>query len=370
VGERARAVEDMVLDRALWRGRRVLVTGHTGFKGAWLCLWLQRLGAEVSGYALAPETPSLFESAQVTRGMQSIQGDVRDADALRAAFARIRPEIVVHMAAQSLVRESYSDPVGTYATNVMGTAHALEAARAAGSVRAFVNVTSDKCYENRESSRAYSEGDPMGGHDPYSSSKGCAELVTAAYRRSFLSGAGAAMALASARAGNVIGGGDWAPDRLVPDFFRAVSAGKPLVVRNPDAVRPWQFVLEPLYGYLLLAQALWHRPAEFAEAWNFGPDAQSEQPVRRVVQRLVELWGGGAAWETGAGAHLHEAQMLKLDCAKANVRLGWRPRMGLDAALERIVEWTRAWFAREDLRRVTQGQLESYEASLGERQPA
>ena len=347
---------------SFWNGKRVLVTGHTGFKGAWLSLWLEQLGAEVTGYALEPPTqPSLFADAAVARGMHSILGDVRDIEHLTAAVTECRPEVVFHLAAQSLVRVSYRDPVETYATNVMGTVHVLEAVRRAGGVRVAVNVTSDKCYANaRESVAEFREEDPMGGGDPYSSSKGCAELVTSAYRTSFFSEPSCGVALASARAGNVIGGGDWAEDRLVPDCVRAMSEGRAVRIRNPEAVRPWQFVLEPLSGYLLLAERLWSLGAACAEGWNFGPDEDDARPVRYVADRVVELWGQGASWEADAGEHPREAAWLRLDCTKARARLSWRPALGLDEALRWTIQWYKGLAAGRDAREMALDQIREY----------
>jgi len=351
----------MSVDPAFWRGKRVLLTGHTGFKGGWLSLWLQQLGARLQGYALAPEGEhSLFVEARVAEGMGSTLADIRDLAALRAAVDAFRPEIVIHMAAQPLVRQSYLDPVETYATNVMGTVHLLEAVRHAPGVRAVVNVTTDKCYENDDRAAGYREDEPLGGHDPYSSSKGCAELVTSAYRRSFFAGGAAGPALASARAGNVIGGGDWASDRLVPDILRAFQRGEPVVIRNPAATRPWQHVLEPLAGYLVLAQRLFDEGAAFAEGWNFGPLDEDARPVQWIVERLAERWGQGARWRLDAGAHPHEARFLKLDIAKARARLGWTPRWRLDDALARIVAWQHAWLAGDDVRALCLAQIDDY----------
>jgi CDP-glucose 4,6-dehydratase len=344
---------------AFWRGRRVFLTGHTGFKGGWLSLWLQDLGAQVTGFALAPPTrPSLFALARVGEGMRSITGDVRDGAAVRAAMIEARPEIVIHMAAQSLVRASYANPVETYAVNVMGLVNVLEAARATPGLRAIVNVTSDKCYENREWAWGYRENEAMGGYDPYSSSKGCAELITAAYRRSYFSGAGPA--LASGRAGNVIGGGDWADDRLIPDIMRAIAAGDSVPIRNPHAVRPWQHVLEPLRGYLTLAERLYAHGAEFAEGWNFGPADEDAQPVQKIVERLTRAWGEGASWRLDGAPQPHEATFLKLDCSKARAKLGWTPRWGLDAALESIVNWHKSAMSGADMRAVTLDQIAAY----------
>ena len=335
------------VDASFWRGKRVFLTGHTGFKGSWLSLWLQSLGAEVCGFALSPSTtPALFTVARVEDGMQSVIGDVRDFAALRDAMRAHRPQVVLHLAAQPLVRQSYEEPVATYATNVMGTVHVLEAARACPDLRAIVNVTTDKCYENREWFWGYRESEPMGGFDPYSSSKGCSELVTAAYRDSFLKGAG--IATGSARAGNVIGGGDWAKDRLIPDALRAFGAHAPVVIRHPGSIRPWQHVLDPLAGYLRLAEHLWQHGVDAGEAFNFGPEDADVRPVRWIVERLAAEWGGDARWELESADQPHEARYLKLDISKAKQRLGWRPRWELGEAIARIVKWERARLERVD----------------------
>lgn len=348
-----------------FHGKKVLITGHTGFKGSWLALWLQTLGAKVVGYALPPPTnPSLFAAANVADGMTSLEGDIRDFSALAKVFEKYQPEIVIHMAAQALVRYSYANPVETYFTNVMGTVHVLEAARLAGSVRVIVNVTSDKCYENREWIWGYRENEAMGGHDPYSSSKGCAELVTAAYRNSYFNPSTFnnqhSTALASARAGNVIGGGDWAEDRLIPDILRAIVQGKPVQIRNPHAIRPWQHVLEPLSGYLILAQKLWEDGAAYSEAWNFGPNDEDAKPVSWIADHLTKAWGEGASWVLDGGNHPHEAHHLKLDCTKAKSRLNWQPRWHLEDALGAIVDWHRAHKADKDMRLVSLGQIQRY----------
>jgi CDP-glucose 4,6-dehydratase len=354
------------VDADFWRDRRVLLTGHTGFKGAWLALWLQSLGASVTGFAVdVPTQPSLYELARVANGMQSIVGDVRDYDAVAAAVADAAPEIVIHMAAQSLVRRSFAEPRATYETNVMGTVNVLDAVRLRGKqVRAIVNVTSDKCYENREWEWGYREQEPMGGHDPYSSSKGCAELVTTAFRRSFFSEQAHAGApgtrLASARAGNVIGGGDWGEDRLLPDIMRAALADERVRVRNPNSIRPWQHVLNPLSGYLVLAQALWDSP-EHACGWNFGPPEQDARPVGWIVERVGELWPAELRWTLDDGPHPHEARYLKLDSSRARARLGWRPLLGLDGALEATVAWYLQLHAGADMRAVTVEQIETFQ---------
>lgn len=339
---------DLGIEPGFWRGRRVLLTGHTGFQGGWLSLWLQDMGAEVSGYALAPAThPNIFDVARVGESMYHALGDVRHLDSLTAALERAHPEVVLHLAAQSLVRRSYADPVETYATNVMGTVHLLEAIlrlnRQWGKehlpiVRAVLVITSDKCYENNECHREYRESDPLGGYDPYSSSKACVEIVTAAYRNSFASGS-SGLAIASARAGNVIGGGDWAMDRLVPDAVRAFGKGKTLLVRNPSAIRPWQHVLEALAGYLVLSQQLFTSGAEYAQAWNFGPDLASQRKVAEIVELIRIMWGRPARWEVDESMQPHEATFLRLDSAKARALLGWHPRLTLEEAIEMTIEW-------------------------------
>jgi CDP-glucose 4,6-dehydratase len=356
---------DVSVDPDFWRGRRVLLTGHTGFKGAWLALWLQTLGARLTGFSLqAPTQPSLYELACVGEGMESIEGDVRDFQALAAALDLARPEVVIHMAAQSLVRRSFLEPRETYEVNVMGTVNLLDAVRRRGDVRAVVNVTSDKCYENREWEWAYRECEAMGGHDPYSSSKGCAELVTDAFRRSFCLPEGGPR-LASARAGNVIGGGDWSEDRLIPDLMRGALAGRAVYVRNPDSVRPWQHVLNPLGGYLALVQALWSSD-EIAGPWNFGPAEEDARPVSWVVQRISALWPEELPWVEPEDPERHrpdphEARYLKLDSSRARSRLGWRPQWGLEEGLDAVLAWYRALSAGEDMRAVTVGQIEAFD---------
>lgn len=342
-----------------WRGKRVLVTGHTGFKGGWLCLWLQTLGADVHGFSLPPPTnPCLFEIARIEEGMaSSTLADIRDQSALSAAMDKIRPELIFHLAAQPLVRRSYQAPLETYGVNVMGLAHLLEAVRTTGGVKAVVNVTSDKCYENQEWPWSYRENERLGGLDPYSSSKACAELVTAAYRHAFLAHSGTA--IATARAGNVIGGGDWATDRLLPDFFRAMDAGTPLAIRSPHAVRPWQHVLEPLAGYLSLAKHLDTGGKDFAEAWNFGPTDDDAQSVGWIINQLTHRTPG-APWRQDLGPQPHEAHILKLDSSKARARLGWKPRWNLATALDKTWEWHQAWRDGQDMQAVTLAQLDTY----------
>ncbi|MHB8741998.1 MAG: CDP-glucose 4,6-dehydratase [Sulfuricaulis sp.] len=359
------SVEGMVIDTGFWKGKAVFITGHTGFKGSWLSLWLQSMGATVTGFSLPPPTdPSLFVVARVHQGMESINGDIRDLEQLQTAMQRCKPEIVVHMAAQSLVRYSYQDPIDTYSTNVMGTVNVLEAVRRVGSVKAVINVTSDKCYENREWVWGYRENEPMGGHDPYSSSKGCAELVTSAYRRSFFNTddyASHGVALASVRAGNVIGGGDWARDRLIPDIIRAIEKRIPVLIRSPDAIRPWQHVLEPLSGYLLLAERLYREGVKYAEGWNFGPADTDAQPVRWIVQKLCDAWGDGASWKPDTQTGPHEAHYLKLDCSKARISLGWKPVWSLQQAIAKIVAWQKAASGNGNMRTLTLSQIADYQ---------
>lgn len=352
------------VNRQFWDGKRVFLTGHTGFKGGWLSLWLQALGAEVHGFALPPPTnPSLFDIADVETGMaSSIVGDIRDYVALDRALASVLPEIVIHMAAQPLVRLSYREPVATYQTNVMGTVHILEAARRTGSVRAILNVTTDKCYENREWDWGYRESEPMGGYDPYSNSKGCSELVTSAYRRSFM--ADRNIALASARAGNVIGGGDWAADRLIPDVLRSIEAGASVVIRYPKAIRPWQHVLEPLSGYLVLVQHLFEpNGAIYADGWNFGPRDEDCRSVNWVVKTVMDKLGRGELIVEN-GPQPHEAHFLKLDISKSANQLGWRPTWCLDAALEKIVTWHEAYSAGADMKAICLSQIAQFVGEL------
>lgn len=351
------------MEQNFWRDKRVLVTGHTGFKGAWLSLWLQGLGARVVGYALEPPTsPNLFEQAGVGQGMQSVCGDIRDARHLAKTMDGCKPEIVFHLAAQALVRQGYQEPVATFDVNVVGTACFLEAVRQTAGIKAGIVVTSDKCYQTSESSAAFKETDALGGDDPYSSSKACAELVIAAYRSSYSNRPGEhGPQLASVRAGNVIGGGDWAQDRLVPDLVRAIKAGRAVAIRNPHAIRPWQHVLEPLAGYLLLAERLFRHGTEFVGAWNFGPLDEDNKPVEAVVQRIVKLWGDGAGWVLDGDQHPHEAEVLRLDCRKARERLGWRPRWRLEQALKATVAWYKAYLQGENVRDLTIEQLGSYQ---------
>lgn len=360
----------MTNDNKFWHGRRVFITGHTGFKGSWLCLWLSSLGAKISGYALEPPTnPSLFELAGVGELVTSTIADVRDSAELQRALQAAKPEIVIHMAAQPLIRESYNNPVETYAVNVMGTVNLLEAIRHCDSVRAVVNVTTDKCYENREWHWGYRENEPMGGYDPYSSSKGCSELITAAYRNSFFNlqdFKSHGVALASARAGNVIGGGDWAADRLICDCVKALLEKRAIQIRNPNAIRPWQHVLEPLSGYMLLAQKLYEQGTRFAEGWNFGPNDEDANPVEWIVQRLCEYWGEDASYFIDQGEYPHEATYLKLDCSKAKSLLYWQPCWDLEKTLGSIVEWTKGYQQGADIKALCLNQISEYQTSISE----
>ncbi len=351
-----------------WAGKRVFLTGHTGFKGGWMSLWLQQKGAKVCGFSLDPPTAiNLYQDACVERGMRSVIGDIRDAALLKQTAQEFRPEVVFHLAAQPLVRASYEDPIGTYSTNVMGTAHLLDAVRFIDSVRAVVVITTDKCYENREWEWPYREIDRLGGFDPYSNSKACAELVVNAYRNSFFPPADYAqhrVALASVRAGNVIGGGDWADDRLVPDIIRAFMAGKAVVIRNPRAIRPWQHVLEPLRGYLAVAESLLAGGVASGEAWNFGPEHSDAQPVEWIVRELAHAWGEDTEWELESVPQPHEAQSLRLDCSKALSRIGWRPVLHLKDALAMTAAWYQAKLRKEDMHAFTCGQIQQYEQRM------
>ncbi len=349
-----------------WKDKKVFLTGHTGFKGSWLSLWLQSLGAQVTGYALTPPTtPNLFTVAKVESGMRSVMGDIRDLDYLKKIMKETNPDIVIHMAAQPLVRYSYANPVETYMTNVMGTVHVLEAARENKQIKAILNVTSDKCYDNKEIDRGYKEDEAMGGFDPYSNSKGCAELVTSAYRNSFFNiekyfehG----VALATARAGNVIGGGDWAEDRLIPDFMRAIVKKQKVSIRNPHAIRPWQHVLEPLKGYLMLTQKLYEEGSKFSESFNFGPHENDARSVEWIAEHLVASWGEGAAFEIAENAsQLHEAHFLKLDCEKARTQLAWQPLWPIEEALGRICAWHRAHLNGEDMRTFSLNDIKTHQ---------
>jgi CDP-glucose 4,6-dehydratase len=350
---------------SFWLGKKVLITGHTGFKGSWLSLWLQKTGANVVGFALAPPTsPNLFTVANVADGMCSVEGDIRNLDQLDAVIRKHKPEIVIHMAAQALVRYSYEEPVETFATNVMGTVNILESVRRSDCVRVILNITSDKCYENKEWLWGYRENEPMGGHDPYSSSKGCAELVTSAYRESYFSGGQGGCVVATSRAGNVIGGGDWAKDRLIPDIMAAFMQKRPVEIRYPESIRPWQHVLEPLNGYLLLIEHLWEHGEKFTGGWNFGPADEDARPVMWIVERLIKLWGDGASCEVDTQEHPHEANYLKLDCSKARQLLKWKPQLNLDSALEWVANWYQEYHRGGNLRDLTEAQITEYQKCL------
>lgn len=346
-----------------WNGKRVFLTGHSGFKGSWMSLWLQEMGAIVKGYSLSPPTePSLFIEADVSSGMESQIADIRDYQTLFDSIQAFKPEIVFHMAAQPLVRLSYDIPIETYSTNVMGTVHLLEACRKVPGIKAIVNITSDKCYENQEWVWGYRENEPMGGYDPYSNSKGCAELVASSFRQSFFNPGTYAqhgIGLASVRAGNVIGGGDWAMDRLIPDILLSFQENRSVEIRSPHAIRPWQHVLEPLSGYLLVAEKLYTEGAEYSEAWNFGPKDEDAQPVQKIVEKLSSNWGE-ASWFLSEGEHPHEAHYLKLDCSKAKMRLNWQPVWDLDTTLSKITKWHKAWLVKVNMREHTLTEIKEY----------
>jgi CDP-glucose 4,6-dehydratase len=332
-----------------WKGKKVFITGHTGFKGSWLSLWLQDMGAIVKGYSLEPNSnPNLFTQAKVAQNMESVIGDITNLKDISESMSAFNPEVLIHMAAQPLVRLSYQEPVLTYATNVMGTVNVLEAARKCSNLKAIVSVTTDKCYENKEWAWGYRENEPMGGHDPYSSSKGCAELVTAAYRKSFFNDTSPVF-LASARAGNVIGGGDWAEDRLIPDILRAFEKNESVIVRNPLATRPWQHVLEPLSGYLVLAQHLYEDGCKYTEGWNFGPKDEDCKPVSWILDKMVTKWGNGVSWELDKNNNPHEAGYLKLDCSKAAMQLNWHPKWNLEYTLESIINWHQNYLSGKNI---------------------
>lgn len=364
MGKREGAMEGLV---SPWQGRRVFLTGHTGFKGSWLALWLASKGAVIRGYSLDPPSqPNLFTTASVATVVEDIRGDIRDYPKLSASLAEFAPEVVFHLAAQPLVRRSYADPLETYSTNVLGTVHVLEAVRRSAGVRAVVSVTTDKCYENKEWIWPYRETDSLGGHDPYSSSKACAEIVTAAYRSSYFQNQGETQALiATARAGNVIGGGDWSEDRLIPDLLRGLEANQPIMIRHPKAIRPWQHVLDPLCGYILLAEQLLARHTHAASSFNFGPEEIELWPVERIADTVTRLWGRGASWVSDDAPTVHEAQTLRLDASKAHAELGWRPRLATRQAVEWTMQWHQAWLTGGDMGSITRGQIASYEELLG-----
>jgi len=349
------------MNRTFWNGKKVFLTGHTGFKGSWLSLWLQNCGSIITGYSLKPKTKlNLFDLALVEDGMKSVIGDIRDLEKLKKTMIDFSPDIVIHMAAQPLVRTSYKHPVDTYSTNVMGTVNLFEAVRNTKSVKAVVNVTTDKCYENNERTLGYSENEPMGGNDPYSNSKGCSELVTKAYRHSFFSDLNSAK-IASARSGNVIGGGDWAEDRLIPDIFKSFQEKKPILIRNPYAIRPWQHVLEPLSGYLRLLERLYFKGEKYAQGWNFGPKDDDVKQVNKIVTYLIEKCGHKENYIEDSSIQPHEAQLLKLDISKAKQQLDWEPKWDLFKALDSIIEWNNAFINGEDIRALTLKQINEFE---------
>ncbi|GGI46222.1 CDP-glucose 4,6-dehydratase [Paenibacillus marchantiophytorum] len=349
----------MMTNSNFWANKRVLVTGHTGFKGSWMSIWLNLLGANVSGYSLeAPTNPSLFKVSKLSSIINSNIGDIRDFAKVKKVIEDVNPEIIFHMAAQPLVRESYINPLATYEVNVMGTANLLEAARQFSNVKAIVNVTTDKCYENKEWVWGYRENEPLGGHDPYSSSKACSELVTSSYRNSYF--AKGSTFIASARAGNVIGGGDWAVDRLIPDCLKSLTNNETILIRNPNSIRPWQHVLEPLSGYLLLAQNLYNYGEKYAEAWNFGPEDEDAKSVKWIVEKICSMWGNEATYVIDKGYHPHEAQYLKLDCSKAKMQLEWKPRWSLEEALSKIIEWTHSYRENGSIMDICINQINSY----------
>jgi|APSaa5957512535_1039671.scaffolds.fasta_scaffold69077_2 CDP-glucose 4,6-dehydratase len=351
----------MELIPKFWKDKKVLITGHTGFKGSWLCLVLNELGADIYGFSLPPNTtPNLYTEAKINEKVTSYFGDVRNYEKLNDVIQDIQPEIIIHMAAQALVMESYRNPRDTFEINIMGTVNLLDSAKTTKNVKAIVNVTTDKCYENKEWHWGYRENEPMGGYDPYSSSKGCSELITAAYRNSFFNLKENGIALASARAGNVIGGGDWARDRLIPDFIRAITKGHDLKIRSPYAVRPWQHVLEPLSGYLNLAFKLFHHGSKYAEAWNFGPDDSDAQNVEWISKTLCEIWGDGASYNIDTNPQPYEAKYLKLDCSKAKAELGWSPKWSINTSLASIVHWNKAYLNKENIFDITTQQIKNY----------
>jgi CDP-glucose 4,6-dehydratase len=352
------------MNSQFWKNKKILLTGHTGFKGSWLSLWLQNMGADLIGFSNSiPTTPSLFELANVKDGMTSLVGDVCDLQQLNDTIKEFKPEIVVHMAAQSLVLKSYQNPLETYSTNIMGVVNILEAIRMAGNIRVCIIVTSDKCYENKGLERGYNEDDPMGGYDPYSSSKGCAELVTNSFRNSFFNASKfnePKTAIASVRAGNVIGGGDWASDRLIPDIMNGALQNKTIRIRNPDSVRPWQFVLEPLYGYLMLIEKLWNDAPLYSGGWNFGPDNDDVKPVSWIVDTISQLWGKNISWELDHQNSQHEAKSLLLNCTKAKTKLGWKPKTDIKLALQLVIDWYKKLENKANIREFTEQQIKYY----------
>jgi len=359
-------MENLEINSKFWKNKKILLTGNTGFKGSWLSIWLRKLDAEIIGISKKiPREQSLFELTNLEKDIKNINGEITDFEFLKKVIRQYKPEIIIHMAAQPLVQESYRNPIETFSTNVMGTINLLEAVRKTDGVRVVVNVTSDKCYENNNQDLAYKESDPMGGYDPYSCSKGCSELVTASYRNSFFNIGeykSHGVALASVRAGNVIGGGDWAPDRLIPDIMNNILRNQTIKIRNPSATRPWQFVLEPLHGYLMLVERLWKNGPEFSEAWNFGPDYDDVKPVSWIVEKMTHLWNSDNKIEKDESMFKHEANFLKLDCSKAKNKLGWYPKINLEITLKWIVDWYKQYQKKNNIRRFSEKQIEQYES--------
>jgi CDP-glucose 4,6-dehydratase len=354
----------MVMNSNFWKNKKVLLTGHTGFKGSWLSIWLKKLGVELVGFSKdIPTKPSLFEIAKVSEGMTSITGNIEDFTAIQKVLKENKPEIVIHMAAQSLVRKSYEEPINTFATNVMGTVNLLQAVKTTGSTLVLINITSDKCYENKGTEKAFSENSPMGGYDPYSSSKGCAELVTSSFRNSFFNlkeFERHGCSLSSVRSGNVIGGGDWAKDRLIPDIMNSISKRIPTQIRNTRSIRPWQFVLEPLFGYLILAQRMWEEGKEFSEPWNFGPDETDCKSVKWILEKISKELDDGFSWKEDTRDNPHEAEMLKLDCNKAKKRLGWKTKLDVNETIEWTVNWYKEYFKNSDMKEYTENQIDKF----------
>jgi len=358
----------MGLNKLFWKGRRVFITGHTGFKGSWLSFWLAELGADVKGFSLVPDvSPNLYDTLSLGNRIESVFGDIRNLDHLKRELAEFKPEVVFHMAAQAIVRTSYDDPIETFETNVIGTVNLLESVKFVKSIKAVISVTSDKCYENREWDWKYRESDPMGGWDPYSASKGCAELVTASFRRSYFQNGNSdsiKTGIATARAGNVIGGGDWSKDRLIPDIMRSFSKQEPVVIRNPAAVRPWQYILDLLHGYMVLAEKLYKDPKRYSEAWNFGPSESDERSVEFILNKMIETWGEGASWKLDKGVNPHEASYLKLDSSKSRMNLGWNTKVTLPSALESLTSWYKNYFYGADITEFTKSQIREFEKHI------
>jgi len=358
------SLEDLVMNPTFWNNKKVLLTGHTGFKGSWLSLWLQKLNVNLVGFSNdIPTNPSLFELADVKSGMRSIMGDIRNFDSLKEVVEEHKPEIVIHMAAQSLVQSAYKNPIETYATNIMGTVNLLEAVRACSNMCVVINVTSDKCYDNKETLRGYREDDPMGGYDPYSSSKACSELITSAFRNSFFNSkdySNHGVALASVRSGNVIGGGDWAKNRLIPDIIRGIMERCPVMIRNPESIRPWQHVLDPLHGYLLLIEKMWKNGMNYAEGWNFGPIDDDAKSVSWLVKKFEELWGKKISTEYNDNEFYYEAKYLSLDCSKAKKNLDWFPKLDISTSLEWTMKWYKEFFQKKEIRKLTEEQIDQF----------